>query len=73
MQAALAALADGSFGAANYGVYSYMKHGGSSLAPLGTFEGKVPEAAMALVREREAAIRDGSFTVDVDDSEPVSS
>ena len=29
-----------------------MKHGGCSLAPLGTFEGKVPEAAMKLVAER---------------------
>ena len=47
-----------------------MKHGGCSLAPLGTFEGKVPEAAMALVAEREAAIKDGSFTVEIDDSEP---
>jgi hypothetical protein len=43
------------------------------MAPLGTFEGRVPEAAMALVAEREAAIRDGSFTVEIDDSEPRSS
>ena len=47
--------------------------GGCSLAPLGTFEGKVPEAAMTLVGEREAAIRDGSFTVAIDDGEPKSS
>ena len=43
------------FKADNYGVYSFMKEGGSSLAPLGTFEGKVPDAAMKLVAEREAA------------------
>jgi hypothetical protein len=40
---------------------------------LGTFEGKVPEAAMQLVAEREAAIIDGSFEVAIDDSEPKSS
>ena len=73
LQAALAAVADGSFTAANYGIYSYMKEGGCSLAPLGTFDGKVPADAMALVAEREAAIRAGEFVVAIDDSEPVSS
>ncbi len=72
-EAALANVVAGSFKADNYGVYSYMKEGGCSLAPLGTFEGKVPEAAMAMVREREAGIKAGTFTVAVDDNEPVSS
>lgn len=72
MQAGLAAVQSGSFTAANYGPYSFMKAGGCSLAPLGTFEGKVPEAAMALVQEREAAIKDGSFVVEINDSEPTS-
>lgn len=73
LQAALSAVTDGTFKAANYGIYSYMKEGGCSLAPLGTFEGKVPAEAMALVAEREAAIRAGELVVEVDDSEPVSS
>jgi basic membrane protein A and related proteins len=73
LNAAIAAVKGGTFTADNYGVYSYMKNGGSSLAPLGTFEGKVPEEAMALVAERKAAIMDGSFTVEIDDSEPTSS
>ena len=73
LDAALANVAAGTFKADNYGVYSHMKSGGCSLAPLGTFEGKVPEAAMKLVSEREAAIRDGSFTVAIDDGEPKSS
>ena len=72
LQAAIAAVKDGSFEAANYGVYSYMTEGGSSLAPLGAFEGKVSEEVMELVREREAAIEAGEFEVEVDDSEPVS-
>jgi basic membrane lipoprotein Med (substrate-binding protein (PBP1-ABC) superfamily) len=73
LNAAVAAVQAGTFKADNYGVYSYMKHGGCSLAPLGTFEGKVPAEVMALVAEREAAIRNGTFTVTIDDSEPKSS
>lgn len=73
LNAAIAAIKAGNFMADNYGVYSYMKSGGCSLAPLGSFEGKVPAEAMALVAAREAAIRDGSFTVAIDDSEPKSS
>ncbi|MFN3576240.1 MAG: BMP family protein, partial [Tabrizicola sp.] len=73
LNAAVAAVQAGTFKADNYGVHSYMKAGGCSLAPLGTFEGKVPAEVMALVAEKEAAIRDGSFTVTIDDSEPKSS
>lgn len=73
LQAALSAVADGSFTAANYGVYSFMKEGGCSLAPLGTFEGKVPAEALALVAEKEAAIKAGDFVVEINDEEPMSS
>ncbi|MCY0148436.1 BMP family protein [Hoeflea sp. G2-23] len=62
----------GSFKAENYGVYSFMKEDGCSLAPLGTFEAKVPEEAMKLVAEREAAIRAGTFEVAINDEEPKS-
>ena len=73
LNAAIAAIQAGSFTAANYGTYSYMLAGGCSLAPLGTFEGKVPAEVVALVAEKEAAIRAGSFTVAIDDTEPKSS
>jgi len=73
LNAAVAAIQGGSFKADNYGTYSYMTAGGCSLAPLGTFEGKVPADVMAKVAEKEAAIKDGSFTVAIDDSEPASS
>jgi basic membrane protein A len=73
LQAALENVSGGTFKAANYGVYSFMKEGGCSLAPLGTFEGKVPAHAMTLVDERRDAIREGRFTVEIDDSEPKSS
>jgi basic membrane lipoprotein Med (substrate-binding protein (PBP1-ABC) superfamily) len=69
---AIAEVKAGTFKAADYGVYSFMKNGGCSLAPLGTFEGKVPAELMAKVAEKEKAIKDGSFTVEIDDSEPKS-
>ena len=73
LQKAIANINAGSFKADNYGVYSFMKEGGCSLAPLGTFDGKVPAAAMDLVKTREAAIKAGTFTVEINDSEPKSS
>jgi basic membrane lipoprotein Med (substrate-binding protein (PBP1-ABC) superfamily) len=72
LDTAVSRVKDGSFTAEDYGIYSFMKHGGSSLAPLGTFEGKVPADVMAKVAEREAAIKDGSFTVEINDNEPKS-
>ena len=73
LNAAVAAIQGGTFKADNYGTYSFMNAGGCSLAPLGTFEGKVPAEVMAKVAEKEAAIKDGSFTVAIDDNEPKSS
>ncbi|MGB3148955.1 MAG: BMP family protein [Paracoccaceae bacterium] len=70
LNAALDAIEAGSFAADNYGVYSFLKAGGCSLAPLGTFEGKVPAEVVAKVAEREAAIKNGSFTVEINDDEP---
>ncbi len=70
---AIAEVQAGSFKAADYGLYSFMKEGGTSLAPLGTFEGKVPVAAMELVTKRTAEIQSGDFTVIINDDEPKSS
>lgn len=63
----------GTFKAADYGVYSFMNEGGNVLAPLGTFEGKVPEAASDLIKKREAEIMSGDYTVEINDAEPASS
>jgi basic membrane lipoprotein Med (substrate-binding protein (PBP1-ABC) superfamily) len=60
----------GKFTAEDYGPYSMMKHKGSSLAPLGTFEKKVPADVVAKMRAKEKAILAGSFTVTIDDKEP---
>src|SRR5882724_12584426 len=70
---AIGKVKDKSFAAEDYGPYSSMKNGGCSLAPLGTFEGKVPADVTAKVAEREKAIKDGSFTVEINDNEPKSS
>ena len=73
LDAAIAAVKGGSFTAADYGIYSFMKEGGCSLAPYGTFEGKIPQEALDLVAARTAAIKDGSYTVAINDEEPKSS
>jgi basic membrane protein A len=63
----------GKFTAEDYGPYAMMKHKGSELAPLGSFEKKVPAALMAQVKAKEKAILEDSFVVVVDDKQPKSS
>jgi basic membrane lipoprotein Med (substrate-binding protein (PBP1-ABC) superfamily) len=63
---------EGKFKAEDYGQYSMMKHKGSELSPLGTFEKKIPADTVTKVRAKEKAILDGKFTVKVDDSQPKS-
>lgn len=70
---AIAEVQAGSFTAADYGIYSFMNQGGTSLAPLGTFDGKVPGPALDLVKKREAEIKSGAFSVIINDDEPTSS
>jgi basic membrane protein A len=67
---AIAKVRDGSFTAEDYGQFSTMKFGGASLAPFGTFDDKIPAEVKALVRTREAEIREGMYRVNVNDSEP---
>ena len=69
---ALKAVKDGKFKAEDYGTYSTMKYKGSELAPLGTFEKKVPADLVKKVKDKEKAILDGKFTVKVNDAEPKS-
>ncbi len=60
----------GKFEAKEYGEFSMMKHKGSALSPLGTFEKKVPADIVAKVQAKERAILAGSFSVVVDDNQP---
>ncbi len=50
---AIAEVKAGSFKADDYGVYSFMKNGGCSLAPLGAFDSKVADDIKAKVAEKE--------------------
>ena len=70
---AITAVRAGKFQPEDYGQYSMMKYKGSELAPLGTFEGKVPKEVMDKVAARRQSILDGSFTVKVNDSQPKAS
>ncbi|GAB4215750.1 MAG: BMP family protein [Synechococcales cyanobacterium] len=69
---AIAAVKAGTFQADDYGVYSFMEYGGSSLSPYGTFEDKIPADLKAKVAERQQQILDGSFEVTINDDEPKS-
>ncbi|MFM8624222.1 MAG: BMP family protein [Betaproteobacteria bacterium] len=69
---ALKMVKDGKFTAEDYGQYSMMKHKGSELSPLGTFEKKVPAEIVAKVKARQAEILSGKFTVKVNDTQPKS-
>ena len=73
IERAIAAVKTGKFTHEDYGQYSMMKHKGSELAPLGTFESKVPKAVMDRVAARQKEILDGSFTVKVNDAQPKAS
>ncbi len=72
VDAALKAVRAGQFKPEDYGKWSYMGVKGSALSPLGTFEKKLPADLIKRVREREAAILAGKFTVKIDDSQPKS-
>lgn len=70
LDAAIERVREGTFEAEDYGIYSFMKHGGCSMAPLGTFEDRVSDEIKALVAQREAEIKAGDFEVNINDDEP---
>ena len=70
---AIKAAKEGRFKPEDYGQYSTMKHKGSELAPLGTFEAKVPKDLAEKVKAKEKAILDGKFAVKVVETEPKTS
>ena len=69
---ALKLVKDGKFTAEEYGQYSMMKHKGSELAPLGTFEKKVSADLISKVMAKQKTVLAGQFNVKVDDSQPKS-
>ena len=74
IEAVVASVEDGSYEAKNLAEYSFLKSGGSSLAPINTgtaFE--IPADLIAKVEKRQAEIEDGSFTTPVNQDEPAGS
>ena len=69
---AVKAVKAGKFSAENYGKYSEMKYGGSSMAPYGTFENKIPTDLKDQVAKRQEEILAETFVVEVDDNQPKS-
>ena len=64
-------MANGSPAAEDLGKYSFMKEGGSELAPINTdVVGGVPDDLVKMVEDKKAAMMDGSFSTPVDESAP---
>jgi basic membrane lipoprotein Med (substrate-binding protein (PBP1-ABC) superfamily) len=72
IQAAVKQVQAGVYTAADFGSYSVMAAGGARLAPLYEWETKLPPDVLALLKEKEQAILDGSLRVSVNESTPVS-
>ncbi len=66
---AIEAVKSGTYTADDYGQYSFMKYGGGSVV---IDESLVPEDVVSAIRAKEEAIRNGSFTVNINDEAPVS-
>jgi basic membrane lipoprotein Med (substrate-binding protein (PBP1-ABC) superfamily) len=62
----------GVFTAQDYGDFSRMAKGGSSLAPYHKFDEKLPADVKDIVEKKKAEILDGNFRVDVDENTPTS-
>ena len=62
----------GVYTAQDFGSFSFMGKGGAKLAPLNEWETKLPPDVIALVKEKQQAIMDGSLRVPVNESTPVS-
>jgi len=62
----------GQFKAEDYRDWTMMAKGGASLAPYYEFEDKIPAEIKAKVAETAAAIKAGTFSVEINDNEPKS-
>ena len=67
---AIEAVVEERFEPADYGPYSYMAHGGASLA---VEEKLIPKDVIELVKVKEKEILEGAFRVNINDAEPKSS
>jgi len=62
----------GTFAAEDYKEWTMMAKGGASLSPFYEFEEKLPAELKDSMDQKTAAIKDGSFVVEINDDEPKS-
>jgi len=62
----------GKFQGEDYKEFTMMAKGGASLSPYYEFDAKIPADVKAKVQETAAAIKAGTFTVEINDTEPKS-
>ena len=72
IQAALNQLKQTGVSAQDFGIYSYMRHAGCSLAPIGAFRDQIPEQAIERATLREAEMRSRRFTANLNSARPIS-
>jgi basic membrane lipoprotein Med (substrate-binding protein (PBP1-ABC) superfamily) len=63
---------DKTFAAEDYKEWTMMAKGGASLAPFYEFEAKIDKEILAEVEKKGAAIKEGTFIVEINDDEPKS-
>jgi basic membrane lipoprotein Med (substrate-binding protein (PBP1-ABC) superfamily) len=72
VRAAVKQVQAGAYTASDFGAFSFMAKGGAVLAPFHGWDSKLPEDVKKLVAEKQQAILDGSFRVNVDENTPPS-
>jgi len=72
IQAAVKQVQAGVYTAADFGTFSFMAKGGAKLAPMHDWETKLPADVMQMVKDKETAIINGDFRVNVNEATPVS-
>ena len=70
IQAAIKQVQAGVYTAQDFGSFSYMAKGGATLAPLHSWDSKLPAAVLAAVKQKQQDIMDGNFRVNVNENTP---
>jgi basic membrane lipoprotein Med (substrate-binding protein (PBP1-ABC) superfamily) len=72
VQAAVKQVHGDAYTASDFGAFSFMAKGGSYLAPFHNFDAKLPADVKQMVADKQKAILEGSFRVNVDENTPPS-
>jgi basic membrane protein A len=72
VQAAVKQVKAGAYTASDFGAFSFMAKGGAYLAPFHAWDSKLPAEVKQLVADKQKAILEGNFRVNVDENTPPS-